>query len=122
MLFTASPLSQTVTPSRTSSPLERDVLYGRPLICATYMYMYIDEVLHLYQHIRCEILLLFTRFQLGLASKYLTHLKRKHVLHHFVCSGRLVHFPFEPRTLCANVGRLLLWVHLRGTTFPSTMT
>src|SRR6218665_1186234 len=85
MLFTASPLSQTVTPSRTSSPLERDVLYGRPLICATYMYMYIDEVLHLYQHIRCEILLLFTRFQLGLASKYLTHLKRKHVLHHFVC-------------------------------------
>src|SRR6218665_2181461 len=25
------PLSQTVTPSRTSSPLERDVLYGRPL-------------------------------------------------------------------------------------------
>ena len=26
------PLSQTVTPSRTPSPLERDVLYGRPLI------------------------------------------------------------------------------------------
>src|SRR6218665_2338861 len=25
------PLSQTVTPSRTTSPLERDVLYGRPL-------------------------------------------------------------------------------------------
>ena len=25
------PLSQTVTPSRTPSPLERDVLYGRPL-------------------------------------------------------------------------------------------
>jgi len=24
------PLSQTVTPSRTPSPLERDVLYGRP--------------------------------------------------------------------------------------------
>jgi len=28
MLFT--PLSQTVTPSLTPSPLERDVLYGRP--------------------------------------------------------------------------------------------
>jgi len=27
-----SPLSQTVTPSRTPSPLERDVLYGRPPI------------------------------------------------------------------------------------------
>src|SRR6218665_3312702 len=26
-----SPLSQTVTPSRTPSPFERDVLYGRPL-------------------------------------------------------------------------------------------
>src|SRR6218665_1447936 len=26
------PLSQTVTPSRTPSPLERDVLYGRPLL------------------------------------------------------------------------------------------
>jgi len=25
------PLSQTITPSRTPSPLERDVLYGRPL-------------------------------------------------------------------------------------------
>ena len=25
------PLSQTVTPSRTPSPFERDVLYGRPL-------------------------------------------------------------------------------------------
>ena len=25
------PLSQTVTPFRTPSPLERDVLYGRPL-------------------------------------------------------------------------------------------
>ena len=31
MLFTALPLSQTVTPSRTPSPLERDVLYGWPL-------------------------------------------------------------------------------------------
>ena len=31
MLFTPSPLSQTVTPSRTPFPLERDVLYGRPL-------------------------------------------------------------------------------------------
>src|SRR6218665_147398 len=31
MLFTPLPLSQTVTPSRTPSPLERDVLYGRPL-------------------------------------------------------------------------------------------
>ena len=32
MLFTPPiPLSQTVTPSRTPSPLERDVLYGRPL-------------------------------------------------------------------------------------------
>ena len=29
MLLTPLPLSQTVTPSRT--PLERDVLYGRPL-------------------------------------------------------------------------------------------
>ena len=29
------PLSQTVTPSRTHSPLERDVLYGRPLKQAT---------------------------------------------------------------------------------------
>src|SRR6218665_2458006 len=28
--FTPLPLSQTVTPSRTPSPLERDVLYGRP--------------------------------------------------------------------------------------------
>ena len=27
------PLSQTVTPSRTPCPLERDVLYGRPLYC-----------------------------------------------------------------------------------------
>ena len=32
MLFTPSPLSQTVTPSWTTSPLERDVLYGRPLM------------------------------------------------------------------------------------------
>src|SRR6218665_2782164 len=31
MLLTPLPLSQTVTPSRTPSPLERDVLYGRPL-------------------------------------------------------------------------------------------
>ena len=31
MLFTPHPLSQTVTPSRTPSPLERGVLYGRPL-------------------------------------------------------------------------------------------
>ena len=32
MLLTPSMhLSQTVTPSRTPSPLERDVLYGRPL-------------------------------------------------------------------------------------------
>src|SRR6218665_1988531 len=31
MLFTPLPLSQTVTPSRTPFPLERDVLYGRPL-------------------------------------------------------------------------------------------
>src|SRR6218665_1712675 len=30
MLLTPLPLSQTVTPSRTPSPLERDVLYGRP--------------------------------------------------------------------------------------------
>jgi len=30
MLLTPLPLSQTVTP-RTPSPLERDVLYGRPL-------------------------------------------------------------------------------------------
>src|SRR6218665_3278528 len=29
------PLSQTVTPSRTPYPLERDVLYGRPLIYKT---------------------------------------------------------------------------------------
>src|SRR6218665_1589840 len=29
------PLSQTVTPSRTPSPLERDVLYGRPLYRGT---------------------------------------------------------------------------------------
>src|SRR6218665_1505922 len=32
MLLTPRPLSQTVTPSRTPSPLERDVLYGRPHI------------------------------------------------------------------------------------------
>ena len=32
MLFTPPPLSQTFTPSRTPSPLERDVLYGRPHI------------------------------------------------------------------------------------------
>ena len=31
-----SPLSQTVTPSRTPSPLERDVLYGRPLAVSEY--------------------------------------------------------------------------------------
>ena len=31
LLTTPLPLSQTVTPSRTPSPLERDVLYGRPL-------------------------------------------------------------------------------------------
>jgi len=31
MLLTPLPLSQTVTLSRTPSPLERDVLYGRPL-------------------------------------------------------------------------------------------
>src|SRR6218665_2401964 len=31
MLLTPSPVSQTVTPSLTASPLERDVLYGRPL-------------------------------------------------------------------------------------------
>ena len=31
MLLTPLPLSQTVTPSRTPSPLEPDVLYGRPL-------------------------------------------------------------------------------------------
>src|SRR6218665_3654277 len=31
MLMTPLPLSQTVTPSQTPSPLERDVLYGRPL-------------------------------------------------------------------------------------------
>jgi len=32
MLLDPLPLSQTVTPSRTPSPLERDVLYGRPHI------------------------------------------------------------------------------------------
>ena len=32
MLLTPSPLSQTVTLSRTPSPFERDVLYGRPPI------------------------------------------------------------------------------------------
>ena len=32
MLLTPVPLLQTVTPSQTSSPLERDVFYGRPLI------------------------------------------------------------------------------------------
>ena len=31
MLFTPSPC-QTVTPSRTPTPIERDVLYGRPLM------------------------------------------------------------------------------------------
>jgi len=31
MLLTPLPLSQTVTPSPTPDPLERDVLYGRPL-------------------------------------------------------------------------------------------
>jgi len=31
MLLDPLPLSQTVTLSRTPSPLERDVLYGRPL-------------------------------------------------------------------------------------------
>src|SRR6218665_276473 len=31
MLLAPLPLSQTVTPSLTPSPLERDVLYGRPL-------------------------------------------------------------------------------------------
>src|SRR6218665_2028525 len=31
------PLSQTVTPSRTPSPLERDVLYGRPLYRLLYV-------------------------------------------------------------------------------------
>jgi len=33
MLLT--PLSQTVTPSQTPPPLERDVLYGWPLLCST---------------------------------------------------------------------------------------
>src|SRR6218665_360029 len=33
-------MSQTVTPSRTPSPLERDVLYGRPLNTHIYMCMY----------------------------------------------------------------------------------
>ena len=32
MRLTHLPLSQTVTSTRTPSPLERDVLYGRPLI------------------------------------------------------------------------------------------
>src|SRR6218665_1532306 len=32
MILDLPPLSQTVTPSRTPSPLERDVLYGRPLV------------------------------------------------------------------------------------------
>jgi len=35
MLLTPSFLSQTVTPTRTPCPLERDVLYGRPLIYHT---------------------------------------------------------------------------------------
>jgi len=46
MLFTPLPLSQTVTPFRTPSPLERDVLYGRPLngneilLCAKHLNEY----------------------------------------------------------------------------------
>jgi len=36
MLLDPFPLSQTVTPSRTPSTLERDVLYGRPLFPVYY--------------------------------------------------------------------------------------
>jgi len=32
MILDLPPLSQTVTPSRTPNPHERDVLYGRPLV------------------------------------------------------------------------------------------
>jgi len=41
MLFTPSPLSLTVTPSRTPSPLERDVLYGRPLRFSDPLYTHV---------------------------------------------------------------------------------
>src|SRR6218665_2892654 len=37
MLLTPLPLSQTVTPSRTPSPIERDVLYGWPLSSKIYL-------------------------------------------------------------------------------------
>src|SRR6218665_78242 len=40
------PLSQTVTPSRTPSPLERDVLYGRPLshLCISHIPLYFHKI------------------------------------------------------------------------------
>ena len=38
MIFTPS-LSQTVTLSQTPSPLERDILYGRPPDCDFHMYV-----------------------------------------------------------------------------------
>src|SRR6218665_2493791 len=44
MLLDPLPLSQTVTPSRTPSPLERDALYGRPLITCHLLFSVILSV------------------------------------------------------------------------------
>src|SRR6218665_2017888 len=64
------PLSQTVTPSRTPSPLARDVLYGRP---PTFM----TEQLHwlpISARIHFKIIFLVYKTFLGLAPSYLCKL------------------------------------------------
>src|SRR6218665_3607166 len=55
-----SPLSQTVTPSRTPSPIERDVLYGRPTIhiyIHTSIHTYIQTNIQTYIHTNTYLLL-----------------------------------------------------------------
>ena len=57
MWLTSLPLSQTVTLSRTSSPLERDVLYGRPLSSKVISneHLYYSIIIYMYMYI-CYIL------------------------------------------------------------------
>jgi len=43
MILDPLPLSQTVTISRTPSPLERDVLYGRPHSSSSYNHYNVQE-------------------------------------------------------------------------------
>src|SRR6218665_1070513 len=77
MLLTPLPLSQTVTPSRT--PLERDVLYGRPL-----------HWLHPHARIQFKIFTLIFKVQRGLALKYLVDV----ILHpHSASSNRPLRSP-----------------------------